>query len=169
MKFTSWTIATLVALPILVVPSLAMAQPGMTGSYIGAGVAAGVTNGGQVNDDAVFGGNVQGRFAIPETPISVRGAVLFGGQTTALVPTLTYDVAIGKHTNLYLGGGYSFVVKDGERTPIGNRDAAVVTVGVESEVAKSVVVYGDAKWGINAYENSSTDALTLQGGVGFRF
>jgi hypothetical protein len=169
MKFASWTIAALVALPILVVPSMARAQSGMTGSYIGAGVAAGVTNGGQVSDDAVFGGNVQGRWAIPDVPISVRGAVLFGGETTALVPTLTYDAAIGKHTNLYIGGGYAFVVNDGERTPIGNRDAAVVTVGVESEVAKSVVVYGDAKWGIDAYENSSADALTLQAGVGFRF
>jgi hypothetical protein len=169
MKFTHWTMATLIAMPILFIPSIAMAQPGMTGSYVGAGIAGGVTNGGQVNDDAVFGGNVQGRFAIPETPVSVRGAVLFGGKTTAIIPTLTYDAPIGQNTNLYVGGGYSFVATEGERTPIGNRNAAVVTAGVESEVAKSVIVYGDAKWGINAYENSSADALTLQAGVGFRF
>jgi hypothetical protein len=169
MKVIAWTMATLVSMPILLVPSIALAEPGMTGSYIGAGVAAGVTNGGQSGDDAVLGGNVQGRFAVPEVPISVRGAVLFGGKTTAIVPTLTYDLPIGKNTNLYLGAGYSFIATEGERTPIGNRDAAVITAGVESEVAKSVVVYGDAKWGLNAYENSSADALTLQAGVGFRF
>jgi hypothetical protein len=169
MKCTRWAIATLIALPVLLVPRMAMAQPGMTGSYVGAGIAGGVTNGGQTDEDAVFGGNIQGRFAIPKTPISARGAVLFGGKTSAIVPTLTYDAPIGRNTNLYVGAGYSFISEDGERTQLGNRDAAVITAGVESEVAKSVIVYGDAKWGIDAYENSSADALTLQGGVGFRF
>jgi hypothetical protein len=169
MKLTMLTMAALIAMPIILAPRIAMAQPGMTGSYVGAGVAGGVTNGGRGNDDAVFGGNIQGRFAIPDAPLSVRGAVLFGGKTSAIIPTLTYDAPIGQNTNLYVGGGYSFVGDDGDRTQIGNRDAAVITAGVESEVAKSVVVYGDAKWGINAYENSSADALTLQGGVGIRF
>ncbi|MBD2434011.1 MULTISPECIES: outer membrane beta-barrel protein [Fischerella] len=145
-------------------------QPrGMNGNYIGAGVAAGVTNGGQNNDSAQFGGNVQGRTAIPNAPISVRGSVLFGGDATALMPMLTYDAPVAKNTNVYFGGGYSFVTNEGKNTPLGNRNATVLTLGAESEVAKNTVIYGDAKWGIDAYKNSDADAVSFQAGVGYLF
>src|SRR5579883_2437742 len=49
------------------------------------------TNGGRNNDAATFGGNVQGRYAIANQPLSIRGAVLFGGDSVAIVPTITYD------------------------------------------------------------------------------
>jgi len=45
-------------------------QPtGTNASYLGAGISVGVTNSGNPGDDgdADFGGNVQGRFAIPNT------------------------------------------------------------------------------------------------------
>ncbi|MGF1677190.1 MAG: hypothetical protein ACFCUV_26415 [Rivularia sp. (in: cyanobacteria)] len=48
----------------------------------------------------MFGGNVQGRYAIPQTPISARGAILFGGDATAIMPMLTIDSAIADNTNL---------------------------------------------------------------------
>ncbi|MBW4672032.1 MAG: porin family protein [Cyanomargarita calcarea GSE-NOS-MK-12-04C] len=145
-------------------------QPkGLTGSYIGAGVAAGVTNGGRQNDAATFGGNVQGRYAIPNAPASVRGSVLFGGDSTAIMPMLTYDAPIAKNTNVYLGGGYSFQTDEGQASQLGNKNAPVVTLGAESEVAKNVVLYGDAKWGINAYKGSDADALSFQTGLGYRF
>lgn len=171
MKLANLTVSALVASSILISGGIVAAKPtGMDGSYIGAGVSAGVTNGGQNNnDDAVFGGNVQGRYAIPETPVSARGAVLFGGDSTAIMPMLTYDLPVADNTNIYLGAGYSFVTDEGENTPLGNRDAAVITLGAESEVSDRVIVYGDAKWGIDAYENSSNDALSLQAGVGIRF
>jgi hypothetical protein len=142
---------------------------GMSRSYIGAGIGAGVTNGGRNNDAATFGGNVQGRYAIANQPLSIRGAVLFGGDSVAIVPTITYDAAIAKNTNLYFGGGYSFLTDEGQASQLGNKNAPVLTLGAESQVAKNTVVYSDAKFGIDAYEGSDADALSLQAGVGYSF
>jgi hypothetical protein len=170
MRARTFVTSTLIAATILLSASIATAQPaGMNDNYIGAGISAGTTHGIHSNDDAVFGGNIQGRFAIPQTPASARGAVLFGGDATAIVPTLTYDLPIAKNTNLYVGGGYSFITSEGQNTQLGNRDAAVVSAGVESKVNRNVVVYSDAKWAIDAYQNSSGDALSLQAGVGLGF
>ena len=85
------------------------------------------------------------------------------------MPLITYDLPIAANTNLYVCGGYSFVEKNGKPTPLGNRDAAVITVGAESSVTRDIVVYGDAKLGIKAYENSPASALSFQAGVGYRF
>ncbi|NJR19057.1 MAG: porin family protein [Calothrix sp. CSU_2_0] len=174
--------AALVISPIFGFATVASAQPvqqyqqytqtqqrGMTGSYIGAGLSAGVTNGGKQNDDATFGGNVQGRYAIPKSQVSVRGAALFGGDSTALIPTLTLDAPIAKNTNVYVGGGYAFQTNEGYTSQLGNKNTPVVTLGAESQIAKNVVVYGDAKWGIDAYKDSSADAVSLQTGVGYSF
>ncbi len=161
-------LSTLIVTSIVLCAGVAVAQPGTNASYIGAGIAAGVTNDGRGND-AVFGGNVQGRYAIPTQPVSIRGAVLFGGDATAIVPNVTYDVPIAKDTNMYIGAGYSFVTDENRNSQLGDRDAAVVTLGAESQVHKNVVVYGDAKWAIDAYENSSADAVSIQAGVGYRF
>ncbi|MDY7012797.1 MAG: hypothetical protein SVX43_04205 [Cyanobacteriota bacterium] len=144
-------------------------KPGTDASYIGAGVAAGVTNGGQTGDAATLGGNIQGRVAVPNAPVSVRGAVLFSGETSAIMPMVSYDQAISNNANVYVGAGYSFVEANGQPTPLGNDDAPVVVAGGEAEFFDGVVVYGDAKWGINAYENSPADAVSFQAGVGYRF
>ncbi|MBF2062881.1 MAG: hypothetical protein IGS39_00365 [Calothrix sp. C42_A2020_038] len=170
MKVTTLVASTLIAASVILWAGKANAQPaGMNSNYVGAGISAGVTHDVHSDDDAVFGGNIQGRVAIPQTPISVRGAVLFGGDAAAIVPTLSYDVPLATNTNLYVGGGYSFINNEGRNTQLGNRDAAVVSVGAESEVSKNVIVYGDAKWAIDAYKNSSGDALSFQTGVGLRF
>jgi hypothetical protein len=170
MRAITFVTSTLIAATILLSASIASAQPaGMNDNYVGAGISAGTTHGIHSNDDAVFGGNIQGRFVIPQTPVSARGAVLFGGDATAIVPTLTYDLPIANNTNLYVGGGYSFITSEGQNTQLGNRDAAVVTAGVESKVNRNLVIYGDAKWAIDAYENSNGDALSLQTGLGLRF
>lgn len=170
---TSVAIAALSALtiaPAILSGGSASAQPvRFDGSYVGAGVTSSVTNGGQNNDAANFGGNVQGRLTTPQAPVSVRGAVLFSGSNAAIVPTLTYDQRLSDNANAYIGAGYSFVDKDGKASPLGNRDSFVVTAGAEAGIAKDVVVYGDAKWGLNAYQNSSADALSFQAGVGYRF
>lgn len=147
-------------------------QPtGTDASYLGGGIAVGVTDGGSpiYDDDSQFGGNVQGRFAIPNTPISARGALLFGGDTVAVMPMISYDVSVNNNTNVYLGAGYSFVADEGESTPLGNKDAVVLTTGVESQVTDKVVVYGDVKLGIDAYENSSASAASIQAGAAYRF
>lgn len=172
------TISGLSALMIapVVLTSPASAQPapgaaalGFDGSYVGAGVAAGVTSGGQGNDAANFGGQVQGRLAAPNVPVSLRGTVMFNDQNSNIIPTVSYDLPVAPNTNVYAGVGYSFVQNQGKVTPLGNRDAVVLTAGAESEVARNVVLYGDAKLGLNAYQNSSASALSLQTGVGFKF
>ena len=144
-------------------------KPGTDATYIGAGVAAGVTSGGQGGDGANTGGNIQGRFAVPEAPVSVRGAILFSNETSALMPIVTYDIPITDNANVYVGGGYSFVEANGQNTPLGNDDSVVLTAGAEAQFGDSIIVYGDTKWGIDAYENSSADALSFQGGVGYKF
>ncbi|MBW4646538.1 MAG: hypothetical protein KME23_26715 [Goleter apudmare HA4340-LM2] len=162
MKLKAFTTAALTITSIILSAGVAAAQTaGTNANYIGAGVAAGVTSGGQGNDDAQFGGNVQGRFVIPNAPVSVRGAVLFGGDATAIMPIVTYDAPIVKGTNVYFGGGYSFVTDEGNNTPLGNQNAPVVTLGVESEVANNIIVYGDTKWGIDAYKTSNADPAFL--------
>jgi hypothetical protein len=179
MKLTLKSIVTFSTLAItLLAPALlsagrASAEPlkGTKADYIGAGVSAGVTNGGSATggDAATFGGNIQGRLTTQKAPVSVRGAVLFSDETSAIMPIVTYDVPVAKNTNVYVGGGYSFVEKQGKPTPLGNKNAPVVTVGAESQLGHNLVVYGDTKWGVNAYKNSPADAVSFQAGAGFQF
>lgn len=176
----SKSIATISALSLLSVMSLVSAgaasaqeistdAKGLQGSYVGAGISAGVTNGGQGNDGAAFGGNVQARYDLSKAPASLRGSVLFTDKTVALMPIVTYDLPVAKNTNLYAGAGYSFVTNQNAATPLGNQNAPVLTAGVESEVAEKVVAYGDVKYGINAFKGSNASAVSLQVGVGYRF
>ncbi|MEH2314230.1 MAG: outer membrane beta-barrel protein [Nostoc sp.] len=170
MKLTKLATSFLAVASIVFSAGIASAQTvGTNGNYIGAGVAVGATSGGQGNDEAQVGGNIQGRYAVPKTPLSLRGSVLYGGDAAAIMPILTYDAPIAKNTNVYFGGGYSFVTDEGQKTPLGNQNAPVVTLGVESEVSKNVIAYGDTKWGIDAYRNSDADAISFQAGLGYRF
>ena len=142
---------------------------GMNKGYIGGGVAGSVTNGGTGSDDLNFGGNLQGRLAIPNAPVSVRGTVLFNGNNSAIVPVVTYDMPVAPGTNVYAGVGGAFVQNQGVNSPIGTRNSVVLNAGVETQVAKGIVVYTDAKLGINAYQGSSASALGLSGGVGIQY
>ncbi|MDX2229608.1 MAG: hypothetical protein NW220_08215 [Leptolyngbyaceae cyanobacterium bins.349] len=151
-------------------------QKGFGGAYVGAGPSGSITNGGQFNTSALFGGNIQGRVQVPNTPVSARASVMFGPNNTAIAPMVTYDIPVARNTNVYVGGGYSFVQSDkvsanGVRrnTPMGNKSAPVVVVGAEHSITRDFVVYGDAKLGIRAYENSPASAVNLTAGAGYRF
>lgn len=163
-------LSALVASPIALFAGAASAQPvtnGMTGSYVGGGVSVGI---GQPGDnDAIVGGNVQGRYAVPQTPISVRAAALIGGNSTALMPLVTYDAPVARNTNLYLGGGYSFVTDQGHASPLGDRNAPVIVAGLETAVRPNVALYGDVKLGINGYQNSNNQPVSFQLGGAYRF
>ncbi len=164
------TLSALAIVPAVLSAGAASARPiTFNDSYVGAGVSSGVTNGGQSGDAATFGGNIQGRFAVPNAPVSVRGAVLFSGESAAIMPLLTYDLPISSNANLYAGAGYSFADKEGKPTPLGNKNAPVLTAGAEAGIGRDIVIYGDAKWGIDAYKNSPADAVSFQAGVGYRF
>jgi hypothetical protein len=170
MLLTRSAILLAIATPTCLLADAASAQSllrGMDGSYIGAGIAAGVTA--DESGESSFGGNIQGRGDIPLAPVSVRGAALIGEDGAALMPLVTYDVPVAPRTNLYLGGGYSFVTDEGSATPLGDQNAPVITAGAETAVTRNIVVYGDAKVGIDAYENSNDAAVSLQLGAAFRF
>jgi Outer membrane protein beta-barrel domain len=173
LKIATLSVLSLLTIsPVLLFSQAASAQTterGMTGSYLGGGVSVGV--GDPDDSDAILGGNIQGRLAPSETrlPFSLRGAALINGDNAALMPLVTYDIGVAPNTNLYVGGGYSFTVNDNEASPLGDQDAPVLTAGVETAVRRNVVVYGDAKVGIDAYEDSDNAAASFQVGVGYRF
>ncbi|WP_066383712.1 MULTISPECIES: outer membrane beta-barrel protein [unclassified Anabaena] len=168
------TISALSSLAIAAVtinPSQAAAETkkGTDASYIGAGVAAGVTNGGQNNDAANFGGNITGRVKLGNTPFSARGNVLWNDNTTAIIPEVSVDVPIANGTNAFVTGGYSFVEKNNSPSPLGNRESVVVGAGIESEVANNFLIYTNAKVGLRAYQDSPASAVSINGGIGYRF
>lgn len=165
-------LSSLVIAPVILSAGQASAMPkerGTNASYVGAGVTAGVTNGGQNGDAATFGGNIVGRAKLGNLPVSARGQVNFSDETSAIIPNVTVDIPILRGTNLYLGGGYQFVEKDGKPTPSGNKDGIAAIAGIESEVARNFLIYSNATVGINAYQNSSASAVSINSGVGIRF
>jgi hypothetical protein len=165
---TASIVSVISAFSVLAFAETASAQVrGMDGSYLGGGVSIGVTN--TDEDGSAVGGNIQGRFDPIELPLSLRGAFLFNGDSSAIVPIISYDVGVAPNTNLYVGGGYSFVLDDGDASLLGDQDAPVLTVGVETAVRPNVVLYGDAKLGIDAYQDSSDSAVSLQLGAAYRF
>ncbi|MEC4814837.1 MAG: hypothetical protein SAK29_16380 [Scytonema sp. PMC 1069.18] len=167
-------LSSLVVAPVFLSAGQASAQPrqtqkGTNASYVGAGFAAGVTNGGQNGDAATFGGNVTGRVKLGNTPFSARGQVNFSDQTSAIIPHVSADVGVAKGTNAYVGVGYQFVEANGKPTPSGNDDGIAVVAGVESEVGRNFLIYSNATVGVDAYQNSPASAVSINGGVGYRF
>lgn len=142
---------------------------GLTGDYIGVGINPGVTSGGHSDDKADLGGDFTARIAIPKTQLSVRPSAIFSRHSTDIVPAITYDLPVAKNTNVFAGPGYSFVTDKGKDTPLGNKNAPVITAGVETQISKNVNAYADADWAIDAYQNSSADAVGFQVGVGYNF
>ncbi len=164
-------LVTLTIVSLMAKPTIAQetSTRGTDGNYVGAGLSAGITNGGQDGDAATLGGNIQARYAIENTPVSVRGAILFTDTNAALIPTISYDIPLANRVNGYVGVGYSFIEDNGNPTPLGNNDSLVLTLGSEAQVGSNVMIYGDAKWGIDSYENSPASAVSLQAGVGYKF
>lgn len=142
---------------------------GTTSSYLGAGIAGGLTNNNTTGGQAKSGGSLYGRYSIPQTKLSARAGIVFTDKISAVTPKLTYDVGVAPGTNIFLGAGYNFVNEQTASTPLGNKSAPVLSLGVESELANNVLVFGSADLGVNAYQNSNNTAIALQGGAGFRF
>jgi Outer membrane protein beta-barrel domain len=166
-KFTA--LFSLLIVPALTAKTASAMPSGTKASYLGGGISTGFTNGGKTGDAATFGGNVQGRLAIPNTPISARGSILFSKETSAIIPMISYDIPVTNKANAYLGAGYSFVEANGKPTPLGNKNSVVLATGLETEVTKKIVFYTDAKLGIKAYENSPASAVSFQAGAAYRF
>jgi ABC-type polar amino acid transport system ATPase subunit len=96
-------LSALVFAPTFISAGEASAKPtGTNASYLGAGVSLSATNNEKTSDDAGFGGNLQGRVAIPNTLISARGAILFNDETSAIMPMVSYDVPVTNNANVTL-------------------------------------------------------------------
>jgi hypothetical protein len=167
-------LSALAIAPVLMSVTGASAQTaptkGTDATWVGAGVVTGVTNNGGAGDDGDFGGNFSGRVPIHNTPLSARGTVIYKNNSSAIAPKLTYDVGVAQNTNLFGGVGYNFVQTDNaSTTPLGDKDAVVLTVGAESTLRNNIVLYGSADVGIDAYQNSNRTAVGLQVGVGAKF
>ncbi len=154
---------------ILVSSSLSLAYPAKPvkaqvayGSYVGVGGTVGVSDGTQI------GGVLAVRYKLLETPISFRTQALIG-ESTAVVPMVSYDVPLNWQTDAYLGAG--LVLAGGDNpSPVGNKISFALQPGVDYMVPNSnTVIFGNAIIAFDAYREKSSTALSVQGGVGFRF
>jgi hypothetical protein len=142
---------------------------GTNSNYLGAGVSSGLTNDSAVGSQSKSGGTLYGRYAIPQSKLSARAGIVFTDKISAVTPKLTYDIGVAPGTNIFVGAGYNFVNEKTASTPLGNKSAPVLSLGVESQLANNVLVFGSADLGVNAYQNSNNTAIAIQGGAGFRF
>jgi hypothetical protein len=142
---------------------------GTTSNYLGAGISSGLTSDNTSGSQAKSGGTLYGRYAIPQSKLSARAGLVFTDKISAVTPKLTYDVGVAPGTNIFVGAGYNFVNETTASTPLGNKSAPVLSLGVESQLANNILVFGSADLGVNAYQNNNNTAIAIQGGAGFRF
>jgi hypothetical protein len=132
------------------------------GSYVGVGPTVGITDGVQI------GGVVAARYKLLELPISFRAQALVG-RNTAVVPTVSYDVPLNWQTDAYLGAG--LVLAGGDNSsPVGNKISFALQPGIDYVVPNSrTVIFGNAIIAFDAYRDGGGAAISVQGGVGYRF
>jgi hypothetical protein len=139
------------------------------GSYIGAGVSFGVTNGGGgPNETANASGHFAVRYKFLRAPVSLRTQVLVGGNGVAVVPTISYDIPINWQGDAYIGAGASIV--RGDKTPIGNKGSFVIQPGVDYSLPNtSMMLYTNAIVAFDGYKSNNGTAVSIQAGAGLRF
>lgn len=139
------------------------------GSYIGAGVAFGVTNGGGgPNETANTSGFLAVRYKFLRAPVSLRTQVLVGGNGVAVVPTVSYDIPINWQADAYIGAGASIV--RGDKTPIGNKNSFVIQPGIDYSLPNTnLMLYTNAIIAFDGYKSNNGTAVSIQAGAGLRF
>ncbi|MCY7332188.1 MAG: hypothetical protein LH649_05910 [Pseudanabaena sp. CAN_BIN31] len=150
------------------IPS-AQAQPAY-GSYVGVGASFGLTNGNtSLGENATTSGLVSARYKFLEFPVSIRTQILIG-NSTAVVPTVSFDVPLNFDTDLYIGAGGA-LSNTTNSTPVGNQNSWVIQPGIDYTVPNSnLVIFGNVIFALNAYRNSpGTTATSVNTGLGFRF
>jgi hypothetical protein len=167
----------------------AIAEPeGLSGSYAGAtlsldqvltleGLQDTLTNSfvspQDANSAAALGlpsaQHYQGRLDLDNSDLSVRGSLYLNEQSSAIVPSVTYDMPVAPGTNVYAGAGYAVITPNSGTTPLGDRNGLVLSAGAESEVLPGMVVYGNAQMGVGTDSQTGNSPLRWQVGVGRRF
>ena len=137
------------------------------GSYIGIGPSVGITSDDN-GDGQQIGAVITTRYKLLEAPLSIRTQA-FIGDSTAIVPTLSYDIPLSWQTDAYIGAGVSFA--NGEKpSPVGDQTSFVIQPGVDYVIPNgNTVLYGNAVVAFDAYEQGGGTALAVQGGLGLRF
>lgn len=157
--------SVVVAGAIAITGSPAKAQAAY-GSYIGIGGSFGLTESNmQDSENSVL---LAARYKFLRLPVSLRAQGLIGGDGSAFVPTLSYDIPITWDADVYLGAGGSFVT--GDNTPVGDRSSFAIQPGLDYSIPNSeLVVFGNAIIAFDAYRDEDKTAVSLQGGIGIRF
>jgi len=159
-------------------------------NYVGLGVTLnkqGVNGGGYGSDRTISGASLLGRYAVASKfggDISVRpyinAAAGPNGQIGAAGGALvSYDYSIAKRggvssANVYAGVGYQipFVnnAQSNFQSSIGNRGQAVLALGLEGRVTKSLVGFADLKFPTtNAGAQGTAYSPVFTTGLGIKF
>lgn len=138
------------------------------GSYVGVGPAFGLTEG-SLNEPSQDALVIAARYKLLKLPISLRAQALVLNDNTAIVPTVSYDIPLSWQADAYIGAGVSF--SDGDSTsPLGNKDAFAIQPGIDYALPNSkLVIFGNAIIAFDAYREEGGTAVSVQGGVGWRF
>ncbi len=134
------------------------------GSYVGVGGSAGLT---EADGDRQNSFIVAARYKLLPVPISLRAQAFFSGDGTAIVPTISYDFPLTWQADIYLGAGAALATGD---TPVGQKASFAIQPGVDFAVPNTrFVLFGNAVIALDAYDDESKPAVSVQGGVGLRF
>ncbi len=147
----------------------AQAQPAY-GSYLGVGASFGLNNGNvNAGETARTSVLLSGRYKFLEVPISLRAHAMIG-SSTAVVPTVSYDLPLNFDTDLYLGAGVA-LANTADTTPVGNKNSFVIQPGIDFAIPNTnFVLFGNVIFAFDAYRNApGVTATSVQTGLGFRF
>jgi hypothetical protein len=164
----AWAFSAAIGVGLIFSTASPVSAQAAYGSYIGIGGSFGVTDG--PNDDGGGGaGVIAFRYKFLELPMSIRAQALIG-DSTAFVPTVSYDVPLNWQTDAYIGIGAAIQDSDENSSPLGNQTSFVIQPGVDYSFPYSnLVLFGNAIIAFDAYKNSNDTAASIQGGLGVRF
>ncbi|EKU97877.1 hypothetical protein Lepto7375DRAFT_7122 [Leptolyngbya sp. PCC 7375] len=138
------------------------------GSYVGAGGSLGLNDDDDGDGDGL-GLVISGRYKLLAVPISLRAQAFLLNGDLALVPTVSYDFPVSFQTDVYLGAGVSIPTGD-DASPVGDETAFVLQPGIDFAVPGSnLVVFGNAIFAFDAFDDGGGTATAVQAGVGWNF
>lgn len=142
------------------------------GSYVGIGGSFGLSSGDDAfGEDSSSGAVIAARYKLLRAPISIRAQALISDRT-AIVPTVSYDIPLNWQTDVYIGAGASLML-DGDQedtSPVGNQSSFVLQPGIDYTLPNSnLVLFGNAIFAFDGYQEGGNAAVSIQGGVGLRF
>jgi hypothetical protein len=176
-RLTTFTIALSMAIALPIKPSLAD-ESNLPRSYIGSSelltnpnspLAIGDTfqswQNSASNDTRVMP-NLSSRLQLGR--FSLRTALLVDQTTTSFVPALSFDLPMGKFTNIYLGAG-GLLSK--EETSSGDRHTSswALQPGAEVSLNQNLLLYGNLVIPLDRQWQLDQTRTSIQGGIGFQF